>query len=254
MKTGGTASYSGLAAQALGCESLVLTSAGPNFDPAESLPGLTVKMIPAVDTTTYENIYTAEGRQQYIYKQASPIEADNIPSNWREADIVHLGPLNQEFDLAILDNFPNSLVGITPQGWLRKWDESGKIGYKSWQPDAAVLSKAAVVVISEEDIPQEESLQPYLDAVPIFVRTKGAKGCTVFHSGEAYNFSAPAVKEVNLTGAGDIFATAFLIRLHQSGSFAEAAEFANYIAAWSVTGNTITEKISIIKERLQRYL
>lgn len=250
LKTGGTASYSGLAAQAIGCETLVLTSAGSSFDPAQSLPGITVKLIPAEETTTFENIYTAEGRHQYIYKQASPIDAIHIPLEWRQVDIVHLGPLNQEIDLGIIHNFPTSLIGITPQGWLRKWDESGKIGYKSWLPDAAVLSKAAVVVISEEDIPPEESIQPYLDAVPILVRTKGAKGCEVFHGGDKYYFSAPKVKEVNLTGAGDIFATAFLIRLHQSDSFVKAAEFANYIAAWSVTGNTLAEKVSIIREKI----
>jgi sugar/nucleoside kinase (ribokinase family) len=249
--TGGTASYSGLVALALGCETLILTSAGPNFDPAESLPGITVNMIPASETTTFENIYTAEGRRQYIYKWANPIETEHIPHEWRQADIVHLGPLNQEFEPAIIHNFPNSLVGITPQGWLRKWDESGKIGYKSWPPDAAVLSRAAVVVISEEDIPPEESLQPYLDTVPLFVKTKGPDGCTVFHGGEAYHFQSPAVKEVNLTGAGDIFATAFLVQMHQSGSFFKAAEFANYIAAWSITGNTLAEKVSIIKEKIR---
>jgi sugar/nucleoside kinase (ribokinase family) len=50
-----------------------------------------------------------------------------------------------------------------------------------------------------------------------------------------------------LTGAGDIFATAFLIRLHQTNSVSEAAVFANKIAAQSVLGNSLPEKIALIK-------
>ncbi len=251
MKTGGTVAYSGLVAQALGCRVLVVTSAGPDFDPAQEMPGLSVHIVPAADTTTFENIYTAAGRQQYLYKRAGFIAGADIPPQWRQADIVHLGPLDMEIDPTIIHTFPNSKVGITPQGWLRKWDKNGKIAYKSWLPDPAVLSKAAVVIVSEEDIPPEESLRPYLDHAPIFVQTKGVEGCAVYQGGSAAYFPAPGVNEVNLTGAGDTFATAFLVRLHQTGSFSEAAEFANYIAAWSVTGNTLLEKVAIIKKKLR---
>lgn len=251
--TGGTVSYSGSVAQALGCRTLIVTSAGPDFAPAKELPGLTVKIKPAADTTTFENVYTAEGRQQYLYKRAGCIEAGDIPIDWRQADIVHLGPLDKEIEPTIIGTFPNSIVGITPQGWLRKWDENGKVGYKSWSPDPAVLSKAAVVIVSEEDIPPEESLQPYIENTPIFIQTKGVEGCVVYQGGSAHYYSAPAVKVVNLTGAGDTFATAFLVRLHQTDSFSEAADFANYIAAWSITGNTLTEKIAIIRQKLGDY-
>jgi sugar/nucleoside kinase (ribokinase family) len=240
-------------AQALGCRTLIVTSAGPDFAPAKELPGLTVKIVPAADTTTFENVYTAEGRQQYLYKRAGCIEAADIPLDWRRAEIVHLGPLDMEFDPTIIEAFPSSKVGITPQGWLRKWDENGKVAYKSWSPDPAVLAKAAVVIVSEEDFPLEESLQPYIENTPIFIQTRGVEGCVVYQRGSAHYYSAPTVEAVNLTGAGDTFATAFLVRLHQTDSFSEAADFANYIAAWSITGNTLPEKITIIKQKLGDY-
>jgi sugar/nucleoside kinase (ribokinase family) len=252
--TGGTVSYSGLTAQALGCKTCVVTSAGADFDPVVELPGLKVHVIPAADTTTFDNIYTAEGRQQYLHKRANRIEPGHIPPDWLQASIVHLAPVDMEFDPAMIQTFSNSKIGITPQGWLRSWDETGKIGYKSWQPDAAVLSKAAVLVISEEDIPPEESLCPYREHVPILVQTRGRQGCTVFQGEAQYDFPAPAVQEVNPTGAGDIFATAFMIRLHQTNSIPEAAVFANEIAALSVTGKTLLEKAAIIQERLQSNL
>ena len=254
LMTGGTVSYSGRMAQALGCRTLIVTSAGPDFEPAKELPGLAVKIKPSADTTTFENVYTAEGRQQYLYKRANCIEASDIPLDWRQADIVHLGPLDMEIDPTIIEAFfPNSKVGITPQGWLRKWDEHGKVTYNSWSPDPAVLSKAAVVIVSEEDIPPDESLQPYIEHTPIFIQTKGVEGCVVYERGSAHYYPAPSVNAVNLTGAGDTFATAFLFRLHQTDSFSEAAEFANYIAAWSVTGNTLTEKITIIQQKQLDY-
>ncbi len=253
--TGGTAAYSGLIAQALGCKTHVLTSAGPDFDPHVELPGLDVHIVPSDKTTTFANIYETKGRQQYLYERSASIEAENIPAAWTTSPIVHLGPLVKEIELEIIHQFPAAnIIGITPQGWLRKWDETGKVEYKSWQPDTAVLSKASVLIISKEDIPPTESLDPYLQSVPLLVQTKGRFGCTVYQGGEAYDFPAPIVQEVNPTGAGDIFATAFLIRLSETNSIHEAAMFANKIAAWSVTGLTLPEKILIIENAMQNNL
>lgn len=253
--TGGTVSYSGLTAQALGFKAGVVTSAGPGFDPARELPGLDVHVVPAAETTTFDNIYTAEGRQQYLHHRAAPITAADIPPAWMSASIVHLGPLIMEFEPEIIHRFSAaSKVVITPQGWLRKWDEMGKVGYKSWPPDPAVLSKTAVLVISQEDIPPTESLLPYRQMVPILVQTKGSGGCTVYQGQAVFDFPAPKVQEVNPTGAGDIFATAFLIRLYQTDSIQEAAAFANKIAAGSVSGKTLPDKISIIENIMRTNL
>jgi sugar/nucleoside kinase (ribokinase family) len=58
---------------------------------------------------------------------------------------------------------------------------------------------------------------------------------------------------VNPTGAGDIFAAAFLFRLHQTkGNPWEAAEFANHVAATSVAQLTLNEKLNSIREVLGR--
>ena len=48
---GGSASYASLAAQKLGWEAAVLTSAGPDFDPARDLAGVSVFVSPAMATT-----------------------------------------------------------------------------------------------------------------------------------------------------------------------------------------------------------
>ena len=53
--------------------------------------------------------------------------------------------------------------------------------------------------------------------------------------GDSRRFLPPAVTEVDPTGAGDIFATAFFTRLLNTRDPWEAARFANRIAAISVT-------------------
>ena len=35
--------------------------------------------------------------------------------------VVQLGPLCQELDASLVTKFPRSLVGVTPQGWMRGW-------------------------------------------------------------------------------------------------------------------------------------
>ncbi len=64
-------------------------------------------------------------------------------------------------------------------------------------------------------------------------------------------FPAPSVEEVNPTGAGDIFAAAFLVRLQQTkGNPWEAAEFATSIASATVKEMTLNGKIDAIQEVL----
>jgi sugar/nucleoside kinase (ribokinase family) len=48
------------------------------------------------------------------------------------------------------------------------------------------------------------------------------------------------VPEVDPTGAGDVFAAAFLIRLHETGNNFEAARFASAAAALSLGGSGIS--------------
>jgi sugar/nucleoside kinase (ribokinase family) len=83
------------------------------------------------------------------------------------------------------------------------------------------------------------------------VLTAGAEGCTVFMAGESRHIPAPGVIEVEATGAGDVFAAAFLVRLWQTaGNPWEAARFANELAAQSVTQRGLAAKMEAIKKVL----
>ncbi len=65
-KLGGTVSFSSRLAQALGCKTAVLTSSSLDFEWQHELPGIEIVSIPAAETTTFENIYTPNGRIQTL--------------------------------------------------------------------------------------------------------------------------------------------------------------------------------------------
>ena len=107
---------------------------------------------------------------------------------------------------------------------------------------------AAAVITSLEDLPDRGHLDRIRSWSPLVVLTHGKDGCTVYARDEERYFDAPPVNEVNPTGAGDIFAAAFLVRLQQTnGNPWEAAQFANQVAARSVTESDLLAKIKNIK-------
>lgn len=247
--TGGTVAYAGRTAQALGCRTAVVTSAGPACDLAAAFPQITVKNVPAAHTTTFENQYEAEGRRQRLEQVACPLGAEDVPAGWQRSAIVHLAPVAAEVDPALVTLFSNSLVGLTPQGWLRGWDAEGRVHAQAWAGARETMPLAAAVIVSEEDVPDPALLDAYRQWARLLVVTRGAAGCTVYLGEESGEFAAPVVAARDVTGAGDIFAAAFLIRLYQTrGNPWEAATFANEIAAQSVTQPDLASKIAHLEK------
>ncbi|HOC23557.1 MAG TPA: hypothetical protein PKH38_04635, partial [Anaerolineaceae bacterium] len=91
-RLGGTASYAGLTAAALGHQVGVLTSCSPELDLA-ALKNIQVSIIPSEHNTTFRNLQTETGRQQLLFHRAQPLTAEMVPEAWRNASIVHLGPV-----------------------------------------------------------------------------------------------------------------------------------------------------------------
>jgi sugar/nucleoside kinase (ribokinase family) len=69
----------------------------------------------------------------------------------------------------------------------------------------------------------------------VLVVTEGEAGARLFWHGDSRRFLPPVVTELDPTGAGDIFAAAFFVRLLNTRDPWEAARFANRMAALSVT-------------------
>ncbi|MFK7803565.1 MAG: PfkB family carbohydrate kinase [Anaerolineae bacterium] len=242
---GGTVTYSGQLARALGCRTAVLTSAREDYDLRPILEGLEVRKIPAEHDAIFSNIYDGNNRIQLLHSKANDIMAADVPEAWMDAEIVHLGPLTNEVDPNMIDMFPNSLVGLTPQGWMRRWGDDCRVWATSFPAEEMLLKKAAATVISEEDLLDDDMFRRYIEWANILVVTENFAGCTVYSNGESVQVPAPRIELVEPTGAGDIFAAAFFVGLQRSGRDpVQAAEFANHVAAHSVTKTDLQEKVN----------
>lgn len=235
-RLGGTVSYAGLTAHALGLRVGIVTSWGNELPLSGELKHIPIINYPTDHSTTFENIYQGTHRIQIVHTVASRLDYHMIPEPWRQAPIVHLGPVAQEVEPGLVRHFANSLVGVTPQGWLRAWDEHGQVRPSEWPEAAFTLEQTGAAVLSVEDVLNDEKrIEEMASASRILVVTEGAAGARVYWNGDVRRFRPPIVPEVDATGAGDIFAAAFFIRLYLTRDPWESARFANMIASTSVT-------------------
>ena len=83
--------------------------------------------------------------------------------------------------------------------------------------------------------------------------TESSRGARVYADGRWRRIDAYPENEVDPTGAGDTFATGFLIRLHETGDVAEAARFGSAAASLSVrgAGATAMPERAEVEERMR---
>ena len=233
---GGTATYSALTATQLGLSVGVLTSAEhPEESPLANRAGILWCSKASARTTTFENVYANGGRQQYLRAVAEPLVATDLPLSWREARIAHLGPIADDVSMDIAQAFPHALLGLTPQGWLRAWDGDGRVYARGWESLEPVLGRADVVVIGPEDLGGDwQQIEALRARCRLLVVTLGPQGAMVCTKNRQERVPAYIAQEVDPTGAGDVFATAFMIRLAETDDPIESARFANCVASFVI--------------------
>ena len=235
---GGTVSFAALTAVDLDYTPGIVTAHAGDLD-LNLLAGLPMAALPSPETTTFENIYSGGGRTQFLRARAVPLAAEAVPLTWMRAPIVHLGPLDREVDYALASAFSGAFLGLTPQGWLRQWDAAGRVqpAVVDWPEAPQVLGHANAVVLSIDDLAGDWAVaEQWAKLTRVLVITQGAEGCTVFVRGQgARTFQGARQIEVDPTGAGDIFATAFFINYYETDDPWGSAKFANQMAGISVT-------------------
>ncbi|MCE5258122.1 MAG: PfkB family carbohydrate kinase [Chloroflexi bacterium] len=251
---GGTVTFSALTAHKLGIYVAVLTSSSTPSE-LERLPQVDVRNIPAENDTVFENVYTSTGRIQYLRSVANYLTPSELPEMWKHSTIAHLGPVAQEVSPLFLDQFDCAVVGVTPQGWLRRWDELGRVTPQALSEAEKILAGASCVVLSLEDLGGDQRLlDAYAAMSPLLVQTRGVNGAIVYNRGSQHVIPAYEAHEVDPTGAGDVFATAFFIRYHETQDPEIAADFANCVASFVVEGpgtSTIPDRDQV-EQRLRK--
>jgi sugar/nucleoside kinase (ribokinase family) len=262
-RAGGTATYSAITAQRLGLQAAMLTSLAMEDEwllQEARDAGVWVQAVASDQTTTFRNDYDAQGRRAQVLSGRSGIlEWSDVPVGWRGAAIVHLGPVAQEMSAGMASRFPYGLLGITPQGWMRAWDDEGRVSHSAWPiPEAlAALPPNALLMLSIEDLGyHQELVENYATLAPLVIITQ-ASGEALLYGGKGRKKTAvPAFEAagVDPTGAGDVFATALLVRYRETGNLEEAARFAHATAACAIEGwgteaiptrNKVLERIAL---------
>jgi sugar/nucleoside kinase (ribokinase family) len=212
---GGTVSYALRTAWAFGLQVGVLTSTTRDEPLLDELRPYASEIVslPAAETTTYENLYSPAGRVQYVRGVAAPITRADIPAQFAGAPLVHFAPIAGEIDPAIAHDFKGATTLLTLQGWLRAWDDTGRVHFRRWfDPD--VLKSIDIVVFSEEDIIESPQMEAeFAGAVRHLFVTRAEKGGTYYRDGVPIAYETPQVELVNPTGAGDVFAASLLASL-----------------------------------------
>jgi len=233
---GGTVAYAATQARRLGLTAAVVTRASDDVDLTSFLPGIRVHCIPSETTTTFENRYDARRRVQRVWAEAPSIRPEDVPQELRGARIVLLGPLLSEVTPDMAGLFIGSLVGCCLQGWLRHVGSDGLVRKRAW-PDGASLRGVNVAFLSEDDMEDDEpALERWQREAEIVVITCGRGGATVWTEGKPRRIAAFPHAEVDPTGAGDVFAAAFLVAFDETHDIAAAARFADAAAGLSVEG------------------
>jgi len=190
----------------------------------EALPGTDVHCVRSELTTVFRNCYGSGGRRQVIKQRADDIRNSDVPPAWRSARMVLLAPLVGEFPPDAVRWFDSPLVGAVAQGWLRTWDDSGRVSIPLSLPDLP-SDALHLLVLSEADAGFDVAAR-LTGSAEVLAFTRGAAGVRLCIEGRWHEVSAPRAEEVDPTGAGDVWAAAYLIRYSETGDPFEAARFA----------------------------
>ncbi|PJF43239.1 MAG: hypothetical protein CUN55_09095 [Phototrophicales bacterium] len=255
---GGGVIYSGLTAYQLGATVSVITRCQlhPDLDPR-----LHWHIIPDTTTTIFENRYDplSGERQQFMHARAGDIDISELSKRKISADIVHLAPVANEIRYEAIPSLDEKTwLVATPQGWMRQLGDNHRVIHQTWQGAERLLPYLKALSLSEEDVQGDlELVRYYASVVPFVLYTKGYKGAVLFMGNETLSIDAFPASVVDLTGAGDVIAAAFFIRLYETHNPQEALEFGAAAAAIAIEGrgasNIPTREQIAQRRRLQQH-
>jgi sugar/nucleoside kinase (ribokinase family) len=241
VRPGGAALYAAVTAQRLGLTAGILTSHADDFPLDVVPPRIEVVSVEAAQTTTFEHRAAGDGRTLRVTAGARPLGIGDVPEDWREAPIVLLAPVINEVDPLVATAFTDGSLGAAAQGWLRGLGREGTVTSVPWTPPDFLLGRLQALFLSREDAGEHVAAAvEWFQRVPVGVLTAGAAGALLFVNGERYEVRPRVTRELDGTGAGDVFAAAFLVAYHGDGQPWDAAALAACAASLAVEAEGIS--------------
>lgn len=232
-RIGGAVTYGSITAREMGVKTAAVAGVGPGIDMTSVLQGVPVHQVQSRDTTTFINMYHEGRRQQVLKGVGDKISAEDVPEEWRSAPLVLLGPLVPTMSYDFAKAFSSSTVLACIQGWMRQWDDEGRVSPAHWD-GGELLPYVDVAILSIDDLSDRSLIDVWKEKVPILIVTRGREGASLHRDGQWHHIRAFPTCEVDPTGAGDVFAAAYLVRFRETSDPLESALFASCVASFSV--------------------
>ena len=227
---GGAALYGGLLYARAGLETAVITAGDPD-ELADRMgvlaDELDVLVHPAPSLTTFGLSGSGAGRVLRVLERAPDVPVVDV-----EAGIVHLGPVAAEIGPEW--SHQDGLVGLTPQGLIRRWGEDGFI-HLYRRPGLEEFRVGAVVMDEQEATCAPVLADSWRNGAVVAI-TRGDGPASVRRGDEHLEAPALEVRAVDDTGAGDVFAAALLVALSEDSTLPDAVRFAHAAAGLHVEG------------------
>jgi sugar/nucleoside kinase (ribokinase family) len=96
------------------------------------------------------------------------------------------------------------------------------------------LPHVDAAVCSIDDIGDRSLIDRWKALTPVLILTLGGEGADLHYKGVWHHIQPVAAREVDPTGAGDVFAAAYLIRFGETRDPLESARFASCAASFCV--------------------
>ena len=212
----------------------------------------------------FENNYTGAHRHQHA-RMGVPVELRDIPPEAFEAEALLVGPVLQDIDLSILTARRKGLLMLDIQGILRHLTPANQVVEKMGSDAATAIRHCDMLKLNAREA-KIITLTGHIDTAlkklyqmgpNLIIITQGSKGAHIYDGDHMVHLSTPKVSEIDSTGAGDIFAAAFLRQYIDSCDPIAAGQFAVIAAALSIRGigiSAIPSLPEIEKRRDQHFM
>ncbi|MFH0711471.1 MAG: PfkB family carbohydrate kinase [Candidatus Aenigmatarchaeota archaeon] len=254
-------SYCGIAAKELGWESTILSRGNEELSEwVIELEDLGVRVFLQQDesVTFFCHDYTSGERVETLLGNTEKIIFDVD----EKFDIIHINPLFKEADVDLVKKARKKckLLSMDVQGLVRDVENKKVVrkfldDSKNWFKSVDILhvGQQELKFVSEEKSPEDICKDLKSLGAKIVVLTFGKEG-SIISGKNFYKIPALAVKEVDPTGAGDVYSTAFAIKYFETKDEREAGFFGAATASFVVEdfGARNIQPREKIEERLKQ--
>ncbi len=223
---GGPPTYASVAARKLGANVTVISKIGEDF-PQEFLKQLEkqgvdlsfVHVVEKAKTTSFVLEYLNEDRILKIKALTPKILNKDLPVSLR-VKVMHVSPIANEVSPEVFKKLRSlcQILSLDPQGYVRKILKNGTLELKKWK-DVEILQQTDIFKSNRKEIQKivktkdlRSAMRTLADyGIKIVIVTLGFKGTSLLFENSFYHIPPyPPRKFVDPTGAGDVFAGAFL--------------------------------------------